>query len=304
MTNPNSSRITDPMWRLWIEVKPEIPGVRLGGIYANKSGYHNTRKNNQSRWPGNYSIRLSLDISKGPSDKARAIDYTMSDAEMRKRTGYLRRSALDPRDDRLAAVREFYGTLDSKSVYGLIKSDEDGPWNSSSADSTHLWHIHISVFTAFVNIWSALESIVSVLAGDTYDQWLTRKGGSDKMVGLSVGDSGEAVKELQATLRNAGFDPGPVDGDYGPNTAKSVLACRKSQGSGVKSGNSISGWAATQIRTALSDRRAKVAAEAILKQMRSTLEKALSELPTAGLPGAIVIDLPDSITVPIEATDE
>lgn len=167
--NPNPDRITDPMWRMWTEGSKVIPGVRLGGIYADKRCYHNTRAANQAKWPDAYCIKLSLD-RKGPSDKAAAIDYTMSDYEMRERTALLRRSALDPDDPRMEAVREFYGTLDSSHVYGLIKDNRYGPWRRSDSGSSHLWHIHISIFRAYVNFWEELEPVVSVLSGETAKQ--------------------------------------------------------------------------------------------------------------------------------------
>lgn len=221
--NPNPARITGPVWRLWTDVQPLIPGVRLGGIFADKPHYHNTVSANLSRWPGSYSVKLTLDTQRGPRDKARAIDYTLSDAEMRKRTNLLRASALDPVDDRLRAVREFYGTLDGKTVYGLIKDSEAGSWRSSSADSTHLWHIHISIFAAFVDVWNALAGIVSVLSGETYAAWRARQGGVASML-CKYGDSGSAVATLQEMILEAGgqLPKFGADGGYGDETAAAL----------------------------------------------------------------------------------
>lgn len=162
--------ISDAMWALWQQCVTFIPGVRLGGIYANKSGYHNTVDANQLSWPGDYSIQLSYDLKK-PHDKARAIDLTMDDANMRQRTGYMQRSALDPRDDRLRHLREFYGTLNSVTVYGLIKDSPDGPWRAASSDTSHLWHVHASVFTEFVNDTTAMAAHASVLSGQSWEAW-------------------------------------------------------------------------------------------------------------------------------------
>lgn len=77
-------------------------------------------------------------------------------------------------------------------------------------------------------------------------------GGGDDVIGLSRGDEGEQVKGLQATLRYAGFDPGEVDGVYGPKTAAQVLAMRKSQGSTVGDGDNFTGWAYGQLLMAMS----------------------------------------------------
>lgn len=168
--NPNPDLITDAIWNIWLGAATLIPGVRLSGIYADKVCYHNTVKRNKEKWPGAYCIQLPLDL-KGPLDKARAIDLSMSEAEMKKRTGYLNNATKDPKDDRLKGVREFFGTLDGVSVKGRAKDDEDGPWYNSTSDSSHLWHIHISFFTYYCNNWTVLAPVLSVLAGETYQQW-------------------------------------------------------------------------------------------------------------------------------------
>ena len=51
-TNPNPSRITDASWWLMEQLLALQPGTANGGIYANRSGYHNTRSANQQNWPG------------------------------------------------------------------------------------------------------------------------------------------------------------------------------------------------------------------------------------------------------------
>jgi N-acetyl-anhydromuramyl-L-alanine amidase AmpD len=43
------------------------------------------------------------------------------------------------------------------------------------------------------------------------------------------GDSGWRVKQLQKRLKLHGFDPGAVDGDFGPNTEKQVRAFQQAQ---------------------------------------------------------------------------
>jgi len=47
------------------------------------------------------------------------------------------------------------------------------------------------------------------------------------MAVYKVGSSGDDVKALQTQLKNAGFDPGGIDGQYGSNTAAAVLAYQK-----------------------------------------------------------------------------
>lgn len=83
--------------------------------------------------------------------------------------------------------------------------------------------------------------------------------GGDDMVGLRKGDSGERVKYLQVILMMAGFDLPKygADGDYGDETAKAVLAARKSQGSKQDFGDRITGWAAAQIMKAFVENTSK-----------------------------------------------
>lgn len=243
--NPNPGRITTPLWDVWDRTRSHIPGVRLGGIYANKSGYHNTVAANRSRWPGNYSIKLSLD-DRSPTDKARAIDLTMSDTEMRKRTGYLRDAAAQ-RDPRLRAVREFYGTLDGKTVFGRTKSSATGAWSWATSDTSHLWHIHISIFTAYVGDSDALADLVSVLTNNT-----SGRGGD--MIGLKQGDTNDEVTALQRLLRSVGHSPGEIDGIYGPKTSAAVLSMRQESGTSVKTGTTFTGTAYSQLMIMLAEK--------------------------------------------------
>jgi putative chitinase len=47
---------------------------------------------------------------------------------------------------------------------------------------------------------------------------------------LVEGAKGERVKALQKALKDKGFDPGEIDGDFGPGTEAAVLAFQQSQG--------------------------------------------------------------------------
>ena len=50
------------------------------------------------------------------------------------------------------------------------------------------------------------------------------------MVLMNEGSTGEQVIALQAKLKSLGFDPGAVDGDFGPNTTAAVVAFQTSKG--------------------------------------------------------------------------
>lgn len=231
--NPNPALITATFWQLWLDAQRIIPGVRLGGIYANKSGYHNTVAANLRYWPGTYSVRLRLDLD-GDRTKSRAIDLTMSTSEMRKRCGYLQASISDPDDDRLDLWREFYGTLDGRTVWGRIKDSKTGKWRTTTSDSSHLWHLHAGCFASYVSD-EALAGLISVLSGEPYSDW------SEEMRYPRLGDSGEVVKRWQLMLTEAGHPVTP-DGDYGSKTAAAVAAFyRTVPDAGAWDGHSITG---------------------------------------------------------------
>lgn len=234
MTNPIPNRITDPLWDLWLECKRVIPGVRLGGIYANKRGYHNTRANNLKFWPNDYSIRLDAD-KLGPSDKAAAIDLTMSGDQMVRRTNYLYRSALNKGDPRLRPLREFIGTRDGEQVYCRIAGNSSGLGegrgsNDWGRDSSHLWHIHISILRQFVNSSAAMAGISSVLSGESLAEFMGRQAevpsGTPILELTDPMTSGPRVRALQIALNQTGEDL-EVDGWYGSATKSAVEAFQR-----------------------------------------------------------------------------
>lgn len=47
---------------------------------------------------------------------------------------------------------------------------------------------------------------------------------------LRQGNTGPEVRDLQTRLRNMGFDPGPIDGIFGPTTHAAVIAFQRSRG--------------------------------------------------------------------------
>jgi hypothetical protein len=159
---------TDAMWYLWLELQKLEPQSELGGIYANKSGYHNTRKGNQQNWPNDYSIEDDEDQG-GPSNMAAALDWTFPDAQsgryetIMKYSKRLLASGQDPNDTRLDGWREFYGQTDTDThVEG---------WDfryvvPATSDPSHLWHIHFSEDRDKVESFENKDKLLSVLRGD------------------------------------------------------------------------------------------------------------------------------------------
>jgi hypothetical protein len=172
--NPNPQLITAPLWQLWQDFDAMESSALLGGIYAAKPGYHSYR----NRLPRNdYSTGRDVAGDKrGPGDKACAIDLTMSAAAMVKYTKRLDAAARakDPRlyIDGRPILREFIGTKDNKTVYcwvftggrALGVAGDSGP--DPGRDTSHLWHLHLSIIREFITNATALHQITSLLRGE------------------------------------------------------------------------------------------------------------------------------------------
>ncbi|MEN9797846.1 MAG: hypothetical protein RL653_1542 [Pseudomonadota bacterium] len=61
---------------------------------------------------------------------------------------------------------------------------------------------------------------------------------------LSKGDAGQEVAQLQQLLTSAGFDPGPVDGQFGPMTEAAVLQFQRRKGISVDGSVGAETWGA------------------------------------------------------------
>lgn len=252
MNNPNPSRITAAMWRLWEDTHAALGNVQLGGIWASKPGYHNARNNLGS---GDYSVQKTADRD-GPGDKSAALDITFPEAHsgnyariklVTKRLMEAAR-ARDPRIYRgsTPVIREVIGNVAGRArAYDLYSRSESG------RDNSHLWHIHLSITRRYIGDSSVLSGLVEIMTDTT--------AGGDDVIGLKKGDSGERVKDLQASLGYAGH-PVTVDGDYGTKTATAVLAMRRAMGSTATDGDEITGYAAAQLRKAVARKEAREAA--------------------------------------------
>ncbi|HEU5126964.1 MAG TPA: peptidoglycan-binding protein [Glycomyces sp.] len=124
------------------------------------------------------------------------------------------------------------------------KARDGEGWRSYSGSNPHTAHMHVSVGTGS-------DGQSRGPYDDTSPWGLADEFGGGDVIGLKVGDKGDRVKGLQGTLRYAGYDPGEVDGDYGPKTSAAVLKMRQAEGSGVGDGDNFTGWAYAQLMRAL-----------------------------------------------------
>lgn len=173
--NP-SALYPDTLWWLWLHTKRYVgDDLALGGIYANKSGFHNTGNENKKRWPNNYSIRDKVNQSGPGMTKASALDLTFRSAQSGNYknidtiSSRLLASMLDPRDPRLDMfLFEFYGQTDNDiAVEGYNEHRED----SVSSDPSHLWHIHESALRSLLGSWWGAWATYTVHCGLSVVQW-------------------------------------------------------------------------------------------------------------------------------------
>ncbi|MEV6526896.1 peptidoglycan-binding domain-containing protein [Longispora sp. NPDC051575] len=189
--------------------------------HRREGGYHISREDQPN--PGNYSVQLGPD-REGASNWASAVDMSMMQRDMWLVTARLLASAKDPNDPRLDSVREFYGTLDGRTVTG---------WDCyngrpSSSDSSHLWHVHISFLRKYANDAAAMAAVLSVIVGQpspgggtptpptpSYPAWPGRE------ISYTPGRpqmNGGDVRTWQQRMAARGWSIG-VDGWYGPQSA-------------------------------------------------------------------------------------
>lgn len=141
------------------ELRPRV-GWELAGIVGDQAhvyGYHRARN---VLPPTDYSVVLKRDQG-GPGDAASALDITPPDLEHQRRLTRRLRGAITLRDPRVwRCVREVYGSLDGKTVWGWDLATD----TASTSDSSHLWHVHISFYRETIGRPALLAGVADVLA--------------------------------------------------------------------------------------------------------------------------------------------
>lgn len=187
-TNPNPTHITAEMW-WFVEELDKLDGADT--VYAGswgdfKPGYHcdaytlwwHKDKSGAYIWRNDYSTKLRDDLVLGtPLEHfGAAVDLTFRSAQagnpatIRKYGGRVRAAWL-ARDPRLKGWREVL-------IQGDADTAADGydfvSWTERTPDSTHTWHGHFSVLRRYVETLAVYEAMLSILRGETLDQWLAR----------------------------------------------------------------------------------------------------------------------------------
>lgn len=201
-----------------------LPSSAIGikGDYRHLRGYHRSRE-----WVKNsrYATNRSYSVSETPGNRAggdsrwiAAMDITLPRDVL---LAVCRRLDSAVRSGKLEKVTEWYGNLNGDTRVDGYDNIRD---RVASSDTSHLWHLHISFDRGRVN--EDHTDLFNILTGD-----LSAMGD----IYCKQGDQGGAVYELQWTLAELGFDPGPLDGIYGPRTAAALVAAGVT--GGVKDGS-------------------------------------------------------------------
>lgn len=151
------------------EIIDVVPSAEMSGIVGDPShtyGYHRARNALPS---SDYSVQTSPD-KQGDGWAASALDIKMNSTHMKLVTKRLLASAKDANDPRLNALREFFGTTDGSSVAGW---DCYYGREAHSDDSSHTWHIHMSILRKYANDRAALAGVRSVFIGEDDDMELS-----------------------------------------------------------------------------------------------------------------------------------
>lgn len=127
------------------------------GDSAHTYGYHRAR----SKLPASdYSVKLAADRS-GDASAASAIDISLSPSMMRIVTKRFMDVAKDKTDPRRKYFREFFGTLDGRTVTGWDTASD----SATTSDSSHLWHVHVSVHRKYATSRMAAEALLTIFTG-------------------------------------------------------------------------------------------------------------------------------------------
>lgn len=226
--NPNPDRQTDALWWFVCMCEALEPSSQNGGTYANKPGYHNIGNNLPDHGPGNaktdHSIRRAPD-RRGPwwRTKTAGRDWTFPDAQrgdyktIIKYTKRMIDAMKDPDDlrpdDALAYV---LGQIDGDPVVEGWNEYTDDP--ETSADKTHLWHIHESHKRDAVGSFDRMWALLTIYMGWTYQEYLTSIG-----QGEQEDDMANQIAEFFASVARATKDGAPKeDRDNRDNFAASL----------------------------------------------------------------------------------
>jgi peptidoglycan hydrolase-like protein with peptidoglycan-binding domain len=237
----------------------KVAKVELGGIAPSSTtayGYHNARdrhlKGKTERGKSDYSVRLADDLAGSTGRFYCGLD--LSGKEPTRIITKRLRDAAAKRDPRIRCLREFYGSLDNKAVFGRIHNSPSGGWMPSTSDDSHLWHVHLSLFRRFAADESVVAGLAAVILGTGTAQ---RPGPSANLHEVPLGTrvlrrqaslmKGSDVRYVQRFIGEAKC--GAADGFFGPNTESGVRWYQDMRGIAVNGTVDKGTWSNLGVRT-------------------------------------------------------
>lgn len=165
------------VFSIYAQVRPYLSSLRVGGVVGDarhvaQGSYHVSRDVMRANGLiGHYSMKAPADL-RGPGGYAAAIDLSLNPAQM---VSVSRRldNAMKTGDPRIEPTREYIGTFNGRDVCGWNRYDSGGTGSRSRVghhdtgygDDGHLWHVHLSVFRAYVLDRNRTTGIAEVVAG-------------------------------------------------------------------------------------------------------------------------------------------
>jgi hypothetical protein len=207
-----------------------LSGIVGDAAHQAGGGYHISIEDNRST---NYSV-IRPDDKAPPGDwdrtLAAAIDMSMNPTDMATCSWRLWNVWNDTSDPRRVYLNGFNGWFNDG---GPAKRYDYVTQGISTTTSDHKWHVHAEERRRWVAWQVAADAILSILRGETKEQYLSStapKGIYDMFAKFGDGegttDGNPAVAALQDECASLGFDFAPyggVDGKYGNGTTKALI---------------------------------------------------------------------------------
>lgn len=167
----------------WEKLYKSAVFAGIVGDSNHPDGYHISIEDQS---PSNYSVTRPDDKAppgNWPRNMASAVDMSVNESDMFKIDGYVHKvwsDKSDPRRNYINAINSWDGH-DSPGRYDMYANTLD--W----ADDSHKWHVHWEFRRKYVNDAKAMRAGLSILKGETKDQWIANEGGGSSGDGGSSG---------------------------------------------------------------------------------------------------------------------
>lgn len=225
--NPQPAHITAEMWWFVEELERLDPvDTVFAGAWGNfKPGYHCDYRTLLATpaWRNDYSVHLLEDKVGGTSleNYGAAVDWTSLSAQAGnftrfKKYGARIKAAFVIRDPRLKGWREVLCQGDNDPLadgYDFVY------WTERTPDATHTWHMHFSCLRKYLRNISVYRAMISILRGETLNQWFAQsgQGGDDDMARVfwfgegywvAVGGKRELIRDADDMSKVLSVHPG------------------------------------------------------------------------------------------------